>query len=656
AYSFQPKQYIAIFDDITDQVKAQEAIIESEEKFRALFKSLNTGVVVNNVLQKKDQKPEYIVEMINPAFEKTTGIPGKKIISKHFLNVLSENGIDITDWMETTAKEKISETDLFWEKQNKYLRLTTFPLQKKQRIVTITDITKERNEYISRNHLASIVESSEDAIYSISPDGIVISWNKGAENFYGFKHEEIIGKRISVLHSNEEDDEIHKELLERVKMGKTVKNFELLQKKKNGKNLPVSLTKSPIKNEKGEVIAISDVVKDMTKVKAREKELIDARQKSVQASMLKTNFLQNISHEIRTPMNSIIGFTDILKSKVDSKNLKFMTAIEESGHQLMRLIDDILDLSRLESGELSVEKNYFDLDELLEHLKNQFITWKKSKGKKEVKLLLELPDSEHPIHLYTDRDRFQQIISNLLSNAIKYTQQGHVKFGYENKEKFIQFYVKDTGKGIQAKHLDKIFDRFERAGIESEDVFSGTGLGLSISKGLAEMLGGRIWCESEVDKGSTFYLTIPNEVFRKPVEKKDEITQQNTTVPDLKGKTILIAEDDEFSAQMMQFMLEPTNATLKFATDGEKAIKFFHEIDADLALLDIRLPRKDGFEIVKEIRKTDKNIPIVAQSAYAMPDDRKKILENGFNGYLEKPLTTAKLYHILAKYLLNGKA
>lgn len=654
-YKTIDKNDIAIFDDISDQIKMQESLIESEEKFRGLFKALNTGVVICHMLRKKSRKPELLVERVNQAFEKITGISGKQIASKNLDDVLNKNHIHIQEWLNSNTTKKLRDTDFFWKEKQKHLHFTTFTIQQKQSVLIVQDVTKEKNEMISRSHLASIVEFSEDAIYSVSLDGTIISWNKGAENFYGYKHDEVVGKNINILSGNNRNENIHEQLIERVKKGKVVKNKELMQQNKQGEEIPVSLTKSPILNEKGEIIAISDVVKDMTRIKERENNLVKAKQKSEEAALLKTTFLQNVSHEIRTPMNSIIGYTDILKKRIGGKDKKYMEAIEQSGHQLLRLIDDILDLSRLESGELSVSKSSFKLDELLHSLQDSFNGYKKTKNKSELKLNLTIPPSENPVYLNTDRDRLQQILINLLSNAIKYTEKGLVEFGYKISKKSILFFVKDTGKGIPEQYLEKIFERFERGGIDSEDIFSGTGLGLSISKGLANILGGKIWCESKVGEGSNFYFTVPNDSVKQPEESGPENNIQEEEIPNLKGKTILIAEDDEFSFQMMKIMLEPTQATIHHAPDGEKAINLFLKEKTDLALLDIRLPRKNGFEIVNEIRKTNKEIPLIAQSAYAMPDDKKKILENGFSAYLEKPLISAKLYRMLHQYLLDGK-
>ena len=649
AYSFEKNQYVALFDDITDNIKAQNALIESEEKFREFFNSMISGIALCKKEVKSGQKsPLLVVESVNPAFVKITGIKSEKIIKNDLFEITQESDIDLPPELYNKKKKSV-EKEIYWKKEKKHLHLVSLNIDNNEFALIIHDITKEKDEHQARQHLASIVESSEDAIYSIATDGSIISWNKGAENFYGYSYDEIIGKNVSLLSDNDNGSNAHEDLIAKVKKGKVVKNIELNQRNKSGDKIPVSLTKSPIRNDKGKVVAISDVVKDMTTVKMREIELVKAKQKSEEAAKLTTSFLQNVSHEIRTPMNSIIGFTDLLKSKIKDKNtIKFTQAIDNSGQQLLRLIDDILDLSRIESGELSIIKSSFNVTEIMYQLREQFERLIENREKKELELKLELPDDE-PLHIYTDKNRLSQILVNLLSNAIKYTDKGMVTIGFEKRKKTILFFVKDTGKGIQKDHLGKIFERFDRAEIENENVIRGTGLGLAISKGLTEMLGGNIWCDSEVNTGSNFYFTIPNEKGEKTKENKIEESVSGDEVPNLKGKNILLAEDDNFSYEMIKTMLEPTQANIKYAKDGEQAIKIVENNNLDLALLDIRLPKKTGFEILSVIKEKEKNTPAIAQTAFAMSDDRNKIMDAGFDEYIPKPVKMERLYHILHK-------
>lgn len=653
AYSFEKDRYVAIFEDITEQVKIQESVTENEEKFRSLFSNMEAGISINRVnVNDKNAIPSVNVERVNPAFEKITGLKGKQIIKKDPGELFVKQGIIKTkDELVFNPDSSKFEKDLYWEKGKKHLRVSTFSILKGKSALVVRDITAEKEELVSKHHLASIVEYSDDAIYSVSLDGEILSWNKGAQLFYGYDAGEILGKKVAIL--SDGDPGIHEKLIGQVKNDEVVKNYEIEQKTKDGNNLIVSLTKSPIKNKEGEIIAISNVVKDISAIKHRENELVRAKQKSEQATKLKTSFLQNISHEIRTPMNSIIGFTDILKKRLDdAEDKKYMNAIEASGKQLIHLIDDMLDLSRIETGELSVNKSNFNLKQLLEQVKEQFEALKKNKQKEHIELRMILPATNPVNVLYSDKYRVQQVISNLLSNAIKYTGDGYIEFGYRiiDEGNTLLFFVKDTGKGIRKSHLQKIFERFERLDDDTNNIFSGSGLGLAISKSLTELLGGEIWCESEEGKGSNFFFTIPNIKRDMPEEDHDEITY-NENPPDLEGKTILIAEDDQYSYQMMNVILSVTGAKIVHADDGDKAIELFNKHDVDFMLCDIRLPKKNGHQVLKAIKGKNKDVPVIAQTAYAMPEEKKKILKNGFDGYIDKPVNSAKIYGIINKLM-----
>ena len=653
AYKFDDNKYVAIFDDVTSEVEANERVKKSEEKFKGLFTSISLGLSINKLVIKKKKAKTIFID-VNPTMERILGEKSAKINSQPLdkFAPLSNDGLEqkITD---AVAAGNDHKTEIFHKEKDKYFHLSALPLQGDQFVMILQDVTDEKKVQLAKQHLAAIVESSQDAVYSVSLDAKIQTWNKGAERFYGYEANEIIGKDVSVLSAKLSHDK-HQELINKVKEGTTITSIEFEQVRKNGEKFPVYLTKSPILNENGKIIAISDIVKDISDLKERELQLIREKEKSEKAGRLKTVFLQNVSHEIRTPMNSIIGFTDLLKKRIkDEQNRQFALTIEQSANQLLRLIDDILDISRIEADEIPLEKVAFNLNELMKDLKNQFVGVKESSGKNDIDIQLELPDTRKSGMLFTDRYRLEQVLNNLLSNAVKYTKKGRVVFGYERKKNDLRFYVKDTGVGIMKEHLEKVFTRFERATHKNDKVLRGTGLGLSISKGLVEKLGGKIWAESNPDKGSVFYFTIPDQnIPSEEIELSKGLV--NKEVPDLKGKTIMIAEDDEFSLQMMQFMFNPTNVKLVVAKDGNEAVKIFAENEPDLVFLDIRLPGKTGYEILEEIRKINKKVKVIAQTAYAMPEDKRKSQEAGFDAHLAKPLSSDVLYSTINK-LLNNK-
>lgn len=393
---------------------------------------------------------------------------------------------------------------------------------------------------------------------------------------------------------------------------------------------------------------------DISERKRLENELISAREKAENASRVQLAFIQSISHEVRTPMNSILGYTELLYKHVKEQPLiDFLDAISYNGRQLLRLIDDIIDISRLDNKELKVQKEELNLQMLLTQLENQIPSLQKYYNKTHLKIQFQKSGNENEeLMMHSDGIRLQQVLTNLISNAIQYTKQGIVEVGYKLRKESgdIIFYVKDTGIGIDKEKHDKVFKRFSRLHDTTKKEARGTGLGLAITKQLVELLDGKIWFESEPGKGSVFYFSHP---WNKDVQYKKESTKlniENVAIPDLKGKTILIVEDDAFSYMMMYHMLLETNATILHTDSGIKTIEMISENNVDFVFLDIRLPGTDGYKVLEQIRKTKEDLPVVAQTANALPEDKQKIKLAGFNNYITKPISQENLYIALNKH------
>jgi PAS domain S-box-containing protein len=393
---------------------------------------------------------------------------------------------------------------------------------------------------------------------------------------------------------------------------------------------------------------------DISDRKKMENELIAAREKSEKASQVQLAFIQSISHEVRTPMNSILGYTELLYKQVkEPKGITFLDAISHNGMQLLRLIDDIIDFSRLDNKELTIHVEEIHIQSLIEKIKKQIPGLKKNYNKKHIKV--DFPDHRHShekICLRSDGIRLQQILINLISNAIQYSENGQVDVGYEvrNNPNEILFYVRDTGIGIKKEDFFKVFQRFTRLHDTTIKEVRGTGLGLAICKHLVELMGGKIWFESEHGKGTIFYFTHP-------LAKQDVMSPKATDIkinyhlPNLKKLSILIVEDDMFSFTMMYHMLSETGATIIHAMNGIKAIELINKNKFDFVFLDIRLPGIDGFAVLEHIRKVHKNLPVVAQTANAMPEDRERVKSAGFTAYITKPVSQKELYAVLNKHL-----
>jgi len=388
-----------------------------------------------------------------------------------------------------------------------------------------------------------------------------------------------------------------------------------------------------IKVETGEIVILfEDITKD-----------IESKEKLEQSDKYKSMFLSNMSHEIRSPINSIVGFSEMLHDvKNDEEKLnEYIDIINNSSKTLMKIIDDVLDFSKIEAGKLEINKKNFSLNDTIEEI---FLT-NKNKLNSNVELKITIPP--RGIKLENDEFRFRQIFQNLVNNAIKFTTDGYIEIGYEKKEDFVEFFVKDTGQGIKKEELNKLFGRFSQATTNKGNI--GHGLGLSISKELVSLMGGEMWMESDYGKGSEFYFTLPNN--RKIGRKKNENIDIYDS--DFTDKTIFIVEDIEFNIKLLKSYLEESNCKIIIAEDGNDALIQYNENknNIDLILMDIQLPEMNGTEVTKIIRTIDTNTPIIAQTAYAMRDEVDDIMSYGFDDLIEKPIRKEELIKIINKYI-----
>ena len=391
----------------------------------------------------------------------------------------------------------------------------------------------------------------------------------------------------------------------------------------------------------------------LKQIKEINDELNIEKEKAEESDRLKSAFLANMSHEIRTPMNSIIGFSEIMGMKdfTNKKKKEFLQHITNSGKQLLRLIDDIIDISKIESNQLKLEYRecFIDecIEELIESIENSLI---KKMGKN---IRIEfIPDEmfDHPI-FKTDEVRFKQIIGNLLSNAAKYTEKGKISVGYKiikrNNAEYLEFFVKDTGIGISARGQENLFGRFYQA--DNRGQIEGAGLGLSITKALIEMLGGKIWMSSELNVGSVFYFEIP--LILVETKKTDDSLKKNIPTLDYSDKLIYIAEDDISSFILLEEFLDDTGINIQHAATGLSLLNLIDKKLPDIILLDISMPIMNGYEAIKEIRKKNLKIPVIAQTAYAMQDERNAIISAGCDDYISKPVDRVELMSLISKYI-----
>ncbi|MDX9846309.1 MAG: YfiR/HmsC family protein [Tenuifilaceae bacterium] len=433
------------------------------------------------------------------------------------------------------------------------------------------------------------------------------------------------------------------------------------------KNLAIEYQKEQIEEQKQEIENQANELEQQNFnleaiVEKRTREFKLAKEKAVESDNLKSAFLANMSHEIRTPLNAIIGFSELLSlnaPSTENEELRdYIQVIISSSYDLLRLINDIIDIAKIEAGQIKLDIQPCDVRVEVEQLFQTYQKIIKTKpDKAEVLLTMNADVLGDSLLVNTDSDRLKQVLRNLLDNAIKFTEKGKVELEFSIKGRFLEFAVSDTGIGIPTEKQKSLFQRFVKIDQQNNKLYSGTGLGLVISKNLVELMGGRIWFKSVRDVGTTFFFTLP--LNQSSISQAVHVDAQPLpgSITKFSGITALVCEDDEASRTLLDHYLEILNIRSIMASSAKEAISLFRQNMAiiDVVLLDIQLPDGDGYSVLRELRDLDsKETPVVAQTAFAMANDAQIILDKGFDGYLPKPYLIGDLTQALTKVIKNS--
>ena len=405
------------------------------------------------------------------------------------------------------------------------------------------------------------------------------------------------------------------------------------------------------------------IFQDLTKQHSTETNLYKAKVRAEDANRLKTAFLANMSHEIRTPMNAIVGFTELLLNHKYTENNKreYLKLIRRSSNDLLNLIEDIIDVAKMESKTLKVKYKACKPFEVLTDLKTVFTETLHQYGTNDtIDLRMNVQKSQEDIVFYTDGERLKQVMANLLNNAVKFTNEGFIEFGYRVSDNSkLSFFVKDSGIGIPKEMRNRIFERFVQVDEHLTNNNGGAGLGLAICKNIINLLGGSLWVESSVGKGSDFYFELPLREVPQQVQKHgiSSIIDSKKKFHLLEGKVILIAEDDEINFLLIKEILAKTGAKILHAKDGIEAVNYAEtQGGIDIILMDIKMPGVNGLKASQYISTIRPGIPIIAQTAYAMEGDRVKCINAGCCDYITKPIESEKLLKLIDQYVSMKKS
>ncbi len=657
---FEGMEYVVSFSrDITARKEAEDQLRKSEQEYRRIFENVANiffeasldGKLINitpSVEQITKYKREKMIGQPMEAFYFNPSVRDSLLKELYTKGEILEHELDVKD-MDGSAIPCSLNTKIIYDEEGKPERI----------VGSITDLRRRKLAEKQIRQLSTALQQSPVSVIITDTDTRILYVNDSFSRFSGLKPQELIGKNPFEITRGQVPLKRYTDLWETVRDGNVWKG-ELEYIKRDAEKVWLSITVSPVFDENDRPINFIAILEEITERKLAEQHLRKAKEEAEKSDHLKSSFLANMSHEIRTPMNAILGFSSLLKEGTLEKEQSdyYIDIINSKGRDLLRIISDIIDISRIEAGDLYIKMEPVEVFPFIREIYREFKEDTQVKSRSNLQFRLNVPEPEKKMIVNTDPSRMKQVFVNLIQNALKFTSDGFVELGFETSDKNeIRFYVRDSGIGIPEDKQKIIFDRFRQIDDSNTREYGGTGLGLAICKNLLELMGTRLSLESVEGQGSEFCFRMKYILTEKPEtrEKTEEFTGIKTDF-DLRGKKIMIVEDDGSSYLFLETFLNRFSPDIVWARTGKQAVELVRKNkDLDLVLMDIRMPEMDGLEATKRIRKTHPSLPIVAQTAYAQVTDRKLALENGCNDYLSKPISPVELTAMLAKYFSGEK-
>jgi PAS domain S-box-containing protein len=638
--------------DITKRKETEEALRNSETRFKALHNASFGGITIHD---------KGVILECNKGLTEISGYDRKELIGMDGLLLIAEESRETVMNNINSGFEKPYEATGLRKNGEKYpLRLEArqIPYQGKNvRVVEFRDITEQKkteSELIdarkkaeeSEHKVRSMFENTQIGILYCDARGEILEINPVILDILGSQSEEET-KKFNLLSFKPLVDIGFSQNLKRCIENKQRISEDALYTSKWGKTVFMKYYLVPVVVE-DKVVGVWANLNNLTDLYNVQKELKDAKEKAEESDRLKSAFLSNMSHEIRTPMNGILGFTELLKEPglTGDEQEKYIEIIRKSGERMLDTVNDIIDISKIDAGQMEVNSSQVNIKEEIHSLYEFFKEEAFTKGLN-MYISDNLPSGNSIIQ--TDRIKVNSIISNLIKNAIKYTDKGDITILCDKQDSQFFIRVSDTGIGISRDRIQSIFNRFEQADISDIHAREGSGLGLSISQAYTEMLGGTISVESKPGKGSTFTVSLPwIENYEKTIRANEEPEPGSSS--NNNSTRILIVEDDDISFEHLSILLGSFSNNIERVNNGLDAVEFVRKNDVDLILMDVKLPVLTGYEATKEIRKFDKDVIIIAQTAYALSGEKENALAAGCNDYISKPLDKTLLGKIIMKY------